>query len=63
MPLLGADYAARAGLTPSMFGVTYAVGPEVIVGHTAVARLDLGSGAGKRRVAWADRPAPPASTR
>lgn len=58
MPLLAGAYAMRAGLRSGMFGVSYAIGPIRIDGATAVARIDLGQGPGKRRVAWADRPAP-----
>jgi hypothetical protein len=56
MPLLTADAAQRARLKPGPFAVRYAVGPERVAGRTAVAKMDLGSGERRQRVAWADRP-------
>lgn len=53
MPLLTADWAARAGLRAGMFGVGYAVGPTVVDGSSAVARVGIGGAEVKRRVAWA----------
>lgn len=55
MPLIDAAFAARAGLRPSMFGVSYSVGPVEIPGYTAVARVDFGRGPTRRRVGWAAR--------
>ena len=56
MPMLSADFATRAGLKGGMFGMRYAVGPVVVPGSSAVARIDLGQGPEKRRVAWAKPP-------
>lgn len=55
MPVLNPAMAARAGLRSGPFAVQYGVGPVSIAGRTAVARIDLGRGAIKRRVTWTAR--------
>lgn len=55
MPVLNPALAARAGLKAGPFAASYAVGPVVITGSTAVARIDLGAGPVKRRVTWTTR--------
>ncbi|HVQ07177.1 MAG TPA: hypothetical protein VMS43_01955 [Allosphingosinicella sp.] len=57
LPMLTADYAARARLRPGPFAFGYMVGPEMVSGRSAVARIAVGAGARprKRRVGWTGR--------
>jgi len=55
LPLIDDAAAARVGLKASMLGLGYAVGPQRVFGRTGVARLDLGSGAMKRRIGFTPR--------
>jgi hypothetical protein len=52
MPMLSADYAARAGLKPGMFRLGIAIGPKVTSVTTAVETLVAGSERIKRRTGW-----------
>jgi len=55
LPLIDDAAAARIGLRPSMIGIGYAVGPEKVLGRTAVARIDLGAGAIRHRIGFTQR--------
>lgn len=61
LPMLTTDYAARARLRAGPFAFGYMVGPEMVRGRSAVARIAIGEGARprKRRVGWTDRPFAP----
>ena len=52
MPLIDDAAAARAGLKAGMIGIGYAVGPQKVMGRTALAPVDLGSGVSKHRVGF-----------
>jgi len=52
LPLLNAEIAERAKLKGGMIGAGFEVGPEVVHGSTTTARIDLGDGPVKRRIAW-----------
>jgi hypothetical protein len=58
LPMLTADYAGRARLRAGPFAFGYMVGPEMVRGRSAVARIGIGEGVRprKRRVGWTDRP-------
>jgi hypothetical protein len=58
LPMLTTDYAARARLRAGPFAFGYMVGPEMVSGRSAVARIAVGAGARprKRRVGWTGRP-------
>jgi hypothetical protein len=58
LPMLTTDYAARARLRAGPFAFGYMVGPEMVRGRSAVARIGIGEGARprKRRVGWTERP-------
>lgn len=56
MPLISAEWAARAGLKRSFFGIAYLVGKERVTGSTAVAQIDVGGTGDKRRVGWTEKP-------
>ncbi len=55
MPLIDDAAAARAGLKAGMIGIGYAVGPRRVLGRTALAPIDLGTGAAKHRVGFTPR--------
>lgn len=52
MPLIDDAAAMRAGLKPSMIGIGYAVGPQKVLGRTALVPVDLGAGPAKHRVGF-----------
>jgi len=52
MPLIDDAAAMRAGLKPSMIGIGYAVGPQKVLGRTALVPVDLGTGPAKHRVGF-----------
>ncbi len=52
MPLIDDAAARRAGLKPSMIGIGYAVGPQKVLGRTALVPIDLGGGPAKHRVGF-----------
>jgi len=52
MPLIDDAAAMRAGLKPSMIGIGYAVGPQKVLGRTALTQVDLGAGPTKHRVGF-----------
>ena len=56
--MLGPEWAARAELRPSLFGIGYLVGPTQVNGATDVTRIAIGDGseARRRRVGWTERP-------
>jgi hypothetical protein len=58
LPILTSDYAARARLRAGPFAFGYMVGPEMVSGRSAVARIAIGAGASprKRRTGWTQRP-------
>jgi hypothetical protein len=58
LPMLTTDYAARARLRAGPFAFGYMVGPEMVSGRSAVARIAIGAGARprKRRTGWTGRP-------
>jgi len=60
MPLIDDPAAMRAGLKASMIGIGYAVGPQKILGRTALVAVDLGSGPSKHRVGFTPRRFAPA---
>jgi len=52
MPLIDDAAAKRAGLKASMLGIAYAVGPQKVLGRTALVSVDLGAGPARRRVGF-----------
>jgi hypothetical protein len=58
LPMLTADYAERARLRAGPFAFGYMIGPEMVRGRSAVARIGVGEGVRprKRRVGWTGRP-------
>ena len=56
MPMITSTIARRAGLKPSFFDFEYQVGPQRVIGESAVGRIDVGAGPDKRRIGWANRP-------
>jgi len=52
MPLIDDAAAARAGLKPSIIGIGYAVGPQKVLGRTALVPVDFGAGPAKHRVGF-----------
>jgi len=55
MPLIDDAAAIRARLKPSMIGIGYAVGPQRVLGRTALVPVDLGVGPTKHRVGFTPR--------
>lgn len=55
IPLLTSVAATRAGLKGGFFGLNFLVGRDRVHGRSAVGGIDLGTGAIKRRIGWADR--------
>jgi len=57
LPILTAAYAQRVGLRPGPFAFAYLVGPERVMGRSAVGRIAVGAGVSprKRRIGWAER--------
>jgi hypothetical protein len=58
LPMLTTDYAARARLRAGPFAFGYMVGPQMVSGRSAVARIAIGASVRprKRRVGWTERP-------
>lgn len=58
LPILTETYAQRAGLRPGPFAFAYLVGPERVMGRSAVGRIAVGAGVPprKRRIGWTGRP-------
>lgn len=55
MPLIDDAAAARAGLKAGMIGIGYAIGPRRILGRTALAPIDLGTGPARHRIGFTPR--------
>jgi hypothetical protein len=57
LPILTAAYAQRVGLRPGPFAFAYLVGPERVMGRSAVGRISVGAGVPprKRRIGWTER--------
>jgi hypothetical protein len=57
LPILTHVYAARAGLRAGPFAFAYLVGPERVMGRSAVGRIAVGAEARprKRRIGWTER--------
>ena len=57
MPLITKEFADAAGMKSGIFGVSYAVGPKMIAGGTAVARVAFGSTKpAKQRIGFTQQP-------
>ena len=58
LPMLVAPYAMRGELRPGPFAFAYLVGPERVLGRSAVTRITIGEGGEerRRRVGWTERP-------
>ncbi|WP_354296863.1 hypothetical protein [Sphingomonas sp. 1185] len=57
MPLITQEFAEAAGMKAGMIGVGYGVGPKLIAGRTAVARVTFGSEKPqKRRIGFTPQP-------
>jgi len=54
-PTLNPDIAIRLGLKPGMIGFRIAVGSEIVIGNSAVHKVDYGVGEKSQRIFWADR--------
>ena len=55
MPLIDDAAATRAGLKAGMIGIGYAVGPQKVLGRTALAPVDFGGGPAKHRIGFTPR--------
>lgn len=55
-PVLNLDFAMRARLKASIFGILAQIGPVRVPGWTGVVRIDFGKGEFKRRGGWFERP-------
>lgn len=58
LPILTNTFAQRAALRPGPFAFAYLVGPERVMGRSAVGRIAVGAGVPprKRRIGWTERP-------
>jgi hypothetical protein len=58
LPMLATPWANRASLRPGPFAFAFLVGPEQVLGVTAVGRIGVGDGAAarRRRIGWTQRP-------